>query len=123
MDLERRTEVMAFLDELGIPYEIYEHPPVPTVEEALPYWESIDASPKRMERYLGVGGGSVSAFGIINDHEHHVHLFIDARLRNAERISFHPNENSATFVISFASFIKFLESCGNSYEFIALYED
>ena len=167
MDLERRTEVMAFLDELEIPYEIYEHPPVPTVEEALPYWESIDAahcknlffrnhkgnrhylvildhrrklnirdleqrlkqgkisfaSPKRMERYLGVGGGSVSAFGIINDHEHHVHLFIDARLRNAERISFHPNENSATFVISFASFIKFLESCGNSYEFIALYED
>ncbi len=167
MDLERRTKVMAFLDELGIPYEIYEHPPVPTVEEALPYWESIDAahcknlffrnhkgnrhylvildhrrklnirdleqrlkqgkisfaSPKRMERYLGVGGGSVSAFGIINDHEHHVHLFIDARLRNAERISFHPNENSATFVISFASFIKFLESCGNSYEFIALYED
>jgi len=158
---------MAFLDELGIPYEIHEHPPVPTVEEALPYWEAIDAahcknlffrnhkgnkhylvildhrrklnirdleqrlkqgkisfaSPKRMERYLGVGGGSVSAFGIINDLEHHVHLFIDARLRSVKRISFHPNENSATFVILFASFIKFLESCGNSYEFIALYED
>ena len=167
MNQERRTQVMAFLDELGIPYDVHEHPPVPTVEEALPYWDAIDAahcknlffrnhkgnkhylvildhrrklnirdleqrlkqgkisfaSPKRMERYLGVGGGSVSAFGIINDHEHHVHLFIDARLREAKRISFHPNENSATFVISFASFIKFLESCGNSYEFIALYED
>jgi Ala-tRNA(Pro) deacylase len=167
MNLQKRAEVMAFLDGLGIAYEIYEHPPVPTVEEALPYWESIDAahcknlffrnhkgnkhylvildhrrqlnirdleqrlkqgkisfaSPKRMERYLGVGGGSVSAFGIINDHEHHVHLFIDDRLRQVRQISFHPNENTATFVISFASFIKFLESCGNSYEFIALYED
>ena len=52
-----------------------------------------------------------------------MHLFIDERLREAKRISFHPNENTATFVITFASFIKFLESCGNSYQFIALYED
>ena len=167
MGLDKRAQVRAYLDDHEIPYEIHEHPPVPTVEEALPYWQTIDAahcknlffrnhkgnkhylvildhrrqlnirdleqrlkqgkisfaSSKRMERYLGLGGGSVSAFGIINDLEHHVHLFIDDRLRNVERISFHPNENTATFVISFASFIKFLESCGNSYEFIALYED
>lgn len=167
MDVDKRARVRAYLDELNISYEIHEHPPVPTVEEALPHWLSIDAahcknlffrnhkgnkhylvildhrrklnikdleqklkqgkisfaSPKRIERYLGLGAGSVSAFGIINDHENHVHLFIDDRLRNAEYISFHPNENTATFVVSFASFIKFLDSSGNSYEFIALYEE
>lgn len=167
MNLDKRARLMAYLEDKDIPFEIHEHPPLPTVEEALPYWKDIDsahcknlffrnhkgnkhylvildhrrtlnirdleqrlkqgkisfASHKRMDRYLGVGGGSVSAFGLINDLESHVHLFIDERLRTAERISFHPNENTATFVISFASFIKFLESCGNSYEFIALYED
>lgn len=164
---DKRAEVIRSLDEQNIPFELYEHPPVPTVEEALPYWKDIDAahcknlffrnhkgnrhylvildhrrllnirdleqrlkqgkisfaSPKRMERYLGLSAGSVSAFGIINDHENHVHLFIDKLLQSSKRISFHPNENNATLVISFASFLKFLESSGNSYEFIALYDD
>jgi len=165
--MNKRAEVLSYLNERNIAYDLYEHPPVPTVEEALPYWKDIDsahcknlffrnhkgnrhylvildhrrqlnikdleqklkqgkisfASPKRMERYLGLGAGSVSAFGIINDHENHVHLFIDEALKSSKRISFHPNENNATLVISFASFLRFLESSGNSYEFIALYED
>ncbi len=165
--MSKRAEVTCYLNDLNIPFDLYEHPPVPTVEEALPYWKDIDsahcknlffrnhkgnrhylvildhrrqlnirdleqklkqgkisfASPKRMERYLGLSAGSVSAFGIINDHDNHVHLFIDAALHAAEHISFHPNENNATLVISFASFLRFLESSGNSYEFIALYEE
>lgn len=32
------------LAELGIAYERYEHPPVPTVEEAEKYWVGIDAT-------------------------------------------------------------------------------
>jgi len=165
--MNKRTEVINYLNDRNIPYDLYEHPPVPTVEAALPYWKDIDAthcknlffrnhkgnrhylvildhrlqlnirdleqrlnqgkisfaSPKRLELYLGLNAGSVSAFGIINDHENHVHLFIDAALQSSTRISFHPNENNATLVISFASFIRFLESSSNSYEFIALYED
>lgn len=165
--MTRREEVVNYLDKLHIPFEIYEHPPAPTVEDALPYWKDIDAahcknlffrnhkgnrhylvildhrrllnireleqklkqgkisfaSPKRMEKYLGLSAGSVSAFGIINDHENHVHLFIDAALQSAKNISFHPNENNATLVISFASFIRFLESSGNSFEFMTLYEE
>jgi Ala-tRNA(Pro) deacylase len=165
--MNKRAEVLSYLNGRNIPYDLYEHPPVPTVEEALPYWKDIDsahcknlffrnhkgnrhflvildhrrqlnikdleqklkqgkisfASPKRMERYLGLGAGSVSAFGIINDHDNHVHLFIDEALQSSARISFHPNENNATLVILFASFLRFLESSGNSYEFIALYED
>jgi len=165
--MEEREKVLKILHELDISYEIYEHPPVPTVEAALPYWKNIDAthcknlffrnhkgnrhylvilkhlrqlrihdlelklkqgkisfaSPKRMEKYLGLSGGSVSVFGLINDTENHVHLFLDAELQSAEKISFHPNENSSTVVISFDSFLKFLEWSGNTYEFIKLYED
>ena len=93
------------------------------LEEKLKQGKISFASPKRMERYLGLSAGSVSAFGIINDLENHVHLFLDEALQSATRISFHPNENNATLVISFASFLRFLETSGNSYEFIALYED
>lgn len=161
-----REKVLEILDELKIDYDLHEHPPVPTVEEALPYWNKIDAthcknlffrnhkgnrhylvvlrhdrllnirdleqglkqgkisfaSPKRMEKYLALSGGSVSVFGLINDHENHVHLFLDQALEKAESISFHPNENTSTLVISKKSFLTFLQWSGNSYEFIKLYD-
>jgi Ala-tRNA(Pro) deacylase len=164
--MNKRKQVIKILDKLNIDYEIREHPPVPTVEEALPYWNQIDAthcknlffrnhkgnrhylvilrhdrllnirdleqrlkqgkisfaSPQRMEKYLGLSGGSVSVFGLINDNENHVHLFIDEALEMAERITFHPNENTATLAISKSSFLTFLKWSGNSYEFIKLYE-
>ena len=162
--MTKTEQVLQLLNELNIPFDIYEHPPVPTVEEAMIYWREIDAthcknlffrnhkgnrhylvilehkqqlvirdleqrlkqgkisfaSPQRMERYLGLNGGSVSVFGLINDRENHVHVFLDAELKSAKRISFHPNENTATVVITFDSFMKFLDWSGNSYEFITL---
>ena len=36
------------------------------------------ASPQRMEKYLGLQPGSVSPFGLINDTDNHVHLFLEA---------------------------------------------
>ena len=79
------------------------------------------ASEQRMERYLGLRPGSVSPFGLINDLENHVHLFLDQTLRDQPALSFHPNDNTATVVIRHGAFLQFLESCGNSYEFIELY--
>lgn len=79
------------------------------------------ASEARMDKYLGLKPGSVSPFGIINDVEHHVYLYIDKNLLNAERLSFHPNDNTATCVIKKDDFIKFLDAMGNGYEFIELY--
>jgi Ala-tRNA(Pro) deacylase len=154
------------LDELGIEFEYHEHPPGPTVEEALKYWKDIDsahckniffrnhkgnrhylvisdhryqldihdlekrlkqgklsfASSKRMMKYLGIEPGSVSLFGLINDSEDHVYLFIDENLLKEERISFHPNINTASLVISMADMKKFLGWSGNGYEFIGLYD-
>ena len=74
-----------------------------------------------MERYLGLTPGSVSPFGLINDTENHVHLFLDENLKNEKMLSFHPNDNHATVVISQEMFMKYLEGSGNGYEFIEMY--
>jgi Ala-tRNA(Pro) deacylase len=80
------------------------------------------ASGVRLKKYLGVEPGSVSPFGLINDTGKHVHLFIDEKLKESDRLAFHPNVNTASLVISRLDFIKFLEYSGNTYEFIRLYD-
>ena len=80
------------------------------------------ASPKRLMKYLGLTPGSVTPLGLINDVTRHVHLFLDKNLRESEKISFHPCINMASLVIAYTDFIKFLEHCGNSYEYIDMYE-
>ena len=79
------------------------------------------ASAERMSRYLGLEPGSVSPFGLINDEENHVILFLDENLRNAKSLSFHPNDCRGTVVISNEEFTKYLECVGNSYAYIKLY--
>jgi len=155
----------AILKEIDIPFEYYEHPPVPTIDEARRYWKDIEsthcknlffrnhkgnrhylviieysrdlsihdlekrlkqgkltfASDQRMKTYLGLAPGSVSPFGLINDKSKHVHLFLDENLKNSARISFHPCINTASLVISFSDFEKFLGWTGNTYEYLALY--
>ena len=153
------------LDELGIQYDYYEHPPAPTIEIARIYWKDIEAthcknlffrnhkgnrhylviiehsrdllihdleqrlkqgklsfaSDERMMKYLGLAPGSVSPFGLIHDSGKHVHLFLDKNLRNALKISFHPCVNTASLVISFHDFEKFLNFTGNTFEYLDLY--
>lgn len=91
------------------------------LEQRLKQGKISFASEKRMDIYLGLKAGSVSPFGLVNDAEKHVHIFIDQTLKQSKYLSFHPNDNRATLVISFDDFMKYLEWCGNSYEFIELY--
>ena len=79
------------------------------------------ASEQRMARWLGLKPGSVSPFGLVNDEECHVHLFLDANLRNYPSLSFHPNDNTATVVISQEMFMRYLAQVGNTWEWIELY--
>ena len=79
------------------------------------------ASEQRMMKYLGLKPGSVSPFGLINDEENHVHLFLDANLREQTSLSFHPNDNTATVVISQEMFMRYLAQVGNTWEWIELY--
>jgi len=80
------------------------------------------ASEQRMMKYLGITPGSVSPFGLINDNQHHIHVFLDINLKKSTKISFHPNFNTASLVLKFEDFIKFMEWTGNSYEFLLLYD-
>ena len=79
------------------------------------------ASEQRMDKWLGLKPGSVSPFGLINDEQNHVHLFLDSTLKDNPSLSFHPNDNTATVVISQEMFGRYLEAVGNSYEYIDLY--
>lgn len=75
-------------------------------------------SPERLMAHLGVTPGSVSPFSLIHNAAHDVRVCIDRDLKLAERISFHPNINTATLVITFADFERFLASCGNPVQFV-----
>ena len=79
------------------------------------------ASPERMLKYLGLEPGSVSPFGLINDIEQHVILFLDKNLLLADSMSFHPNDCRGTVVINREDFIRYLQGGGNRVEWIELY--
>src|SRR5919197_299798 len=70
------------------------------------------ASAERLMAHLGLTPGSVSPFGLINDSDHRVCVVLDRALKSARRVSFHPNINTATYVIAAADFARFLETCG-----------
>ena len=90
------------------------------LDEMEAYYDANFASPERMMRYLGLEPGSVSPFGLINDTDHHVHLFLDSRLQKAETLSFHPNDCRGTVVIRRTDFESYLKTVGNTYEYIDL---
>jgi Ala-tRNA(Pro) deacylase len=94
---------------------------VKTLEQLLKQGKLSFASGWRLDKYLGVQAGSVSPLALVNDEENHVHVFFDENLQNAETISFHPGINTASLVIKFTDFIKYMEYVGNSYEFLKLY--
>jgi len=91
------------------------------LEQRLKQGKLSFASDDRMQRYLGLSPGSVSPFGLIHDSGRHIHLFIDRNLKNAAKLSFHPCLNTASLVVSFAGFEKFLIFTGNTFDYIELY--
>lgn len=78
------------------------------------------ASAERMMKYLGVEPGSVSLFGLINDRGNDVCLLMDSDLAVAPRISFHPNDNTASLVITNEAMRRFIDLSGNSHRFIEI---
>lgn len=80
------------------------------------------ASERRMVKYLGLKPGSVSPLGLINDKENHIHVFFDEKLNKSIRISFHPNINTASIVMPYKDFLRFMDWTNNSFEFLKLYD-
>jgi len=92
-----------------------------SIEKQLHQGKLSFASEQRMMKYLGITPGSVSPFGLINDSENHVYVFIDKNLQKAERLSFHPCINTASLIISKDDFIRFMNYTQNHYEWLELY--
>jgi Ala-tRNA(Pro) deacylase len=159
-----RIPVFDRLAALGIGYELHEHPPVFTAEEAEAHWRAIAgvavknlflrnkkgnrhylvilgidkqadlrqlvriigddrlsfASADRLLQHLGVTPGSVSPFGLIHDRARGVQVVVDSDLRAAERLIFHPNDNTASIAISAADFVRFLGEQGNPVRWVRL---
>lgn len=78
------------------------------------------ASPERLKAHLGLTPGSVSPFGLLNDERGAVRVIIDADLRAADRLVFHPNVNTASVVISGVDFARFLETRRNPVRYVQL---
>lgn len=77
------------------------------------------ASPERLLKHLGLTPGSVSPFGLLNDQSHAVDLFIDASLRSAHRLAFHPNINTSTLAVRTDDFERFLRATGHVPRYVA----
>jgi len=92
-----------------------------SIEKKLHQGKLSFASEQRMMKYLGLSPGSVTPFGLINDAEHHVYVFLDKNLQKAERLSFHPCINTASLIISKTDFIRFMDYTQNHYEWLELY--
>jgi Ala-tRNA(Pro) deacylase len=75
-------------------------------------------SPEQLMAMLGVTPGSVSPFGLVHDDARQVRVCLDRDFTTAGRISFHPNINTATLVLAFADFERFLASRGNSVQYV-----
>ena len=76
------------------------------------------ASPERLLAHLGLTPGSVSPFGLINDPAHLVEVALDVAIRDAARVAFHPNVNTATLVLSGTDFKRYLAAVGHQVRWI-----
>jgi Ala-tRNA(Pro) deacylase len=78
------------------------------------------ASEERLMRVLGVLPGSVSPFNFLNGKGKDVFIIVDQALLRHEKLVFHPNENTASLVLSVEDFKKYLQTLGNRIEFVDL---
>ncbi len=72
------------------------------------------ANESEMLEYLNLTPGAVSPFGLINDKNKIVTAVIDEDISNSGSVSFHPNVNTCSVLLSYEDFMKFIDSTGNT---------
>jgi Ala-tRNA(Pro) deacylase len=80
------------------------------------------ASAERLQKYLGVSPGSVTVFGLMNDAERGVELYVDEDVWGTPLWRCHPLVNSATVVLARADVERFLARTGHTPRVVALEE-
>lgn len=67
-------------------------------------------NPETMKEKLGVEPGAVSPFGLLNNAEGDVELWVAREVMDAPVVHFHPNRNTASLVLTREMFELFLDS-------------
>jgi len=77
-------------------------------------------SEKQLLDKLGLVPGMVSLFGLLNNSEHDIEIYIDKELLSENLITFHPNVNTSTLFISVNDMFKFIENIDYKYSLIEM---
>ena len=78
------------------------------------------ASEEDLNKHLGLSKGEVTPFGLLNDAEKVVTVYIDEDLAIHDFIGLHPNDNTATVWISVGDLAKVLKSIDHQVSFIKI---
>lgn len=73
-----------------------------------------------LKRKMGLVPGMVSLFGLLNNKEHDIKVYIDKDVTLEKLITFHPNDNRATIFISVSDMFKVLEDLDYDYKILDL---
>ena len=149
-------KVVDKLNELGIPFQIVEHEPALTTEQADRFIEGIEdvrtktmfltnkkkrnfylvimddakrldmdvfkdiveekqikmASAETLNDKMMLPPGVVSPFGLLNNEDKNIHVYVDQEIVSEERMSFHPNTNEKTIFVNTEDLFTFLKAIG-----------
>lgn len=64
--------------------------------------------------------GVVSPFGLLNNLEKDVKVYVDRALLQEDIITFHPNENDATVFLTISDLFRFFEKLDYPYDLIEM---
>ena len=78
------------------------------------------AKEEQLIEKLGLKPGTVSIFGLLNNKDHDINIYIDKEIMNEKLITFHPNDNTATIFITVEDMLKIFDDLDYNYEVIEL---
>ena len=78
------------------------------------------ASEESLKEKLGVKPGMVSPFGLLNNDEKDVKIYMDKEIITEEIMTFHPNDNTKTLFITTKDLFKYFENIGYELNIIEL---
>ena len=78
------------------------------------------ASEESLKEKLGIKPGMVSPFGLSNNDEKDVKIYMDKEIITEGIMTFHPNDNTKTLFITTNDLFKYLENIGYEINIIEL---
>jgi len=73
---------------------------------------------EHLKEKMNLVPGMVSIFGLLNNNEHDIKVYIDKEITDKNLITFHPNDNTATIFISIDDMFKVLDELKYDFEII-----